>query len=131
MTEKLPIPRVRRERRDIIQGRTSRACETCRERKSKCDGVIPTCSQCVAQGLENCFYPERKVIRQEKEIASLRSEIKYYRKLLRNISHEDNGSNTFKVNRAIRVSPDALRIISVRSILTYQTEIWEKRKYRL
>ncbi|KAJ5100772.1 hypothetical protein N7456_006824 [Penicillium angulare] len=99
MTAKLPIPRLPRGRRDT-GGRTAQACETCRERKCKCDGVRPTCSQCLAQGLGNCFYPERKVVQQQKTIDSMRSELKYYQELLRNLSQESKGPIANRVTKA-------------------------------
>ena len=86
MSAKLPIPRLRREKREKGAGRVSQACEPCRERKNKCDGNRPACSQCRAQGLDECFYPERKVIQQHKELESMRNEIEGYQELLVKIS---------------------------------------------
>ncbi|KAJ6039389.1 hypothetical protein N7499_004352 [Penicillium canescens] len=34
---------------------TSRACETCRQRRAKCDGVRPSCSRCLDRGVQ-CQY---------------------------------------------------------------------------
>ncbi|KAJ5781353.1 hypothetical protein N7457_006513 [Penicillium paradoxum] len=34
---------------------TSRACEACRQRRAKCDGVRPSCSRCIDRGVE-CEY---------------------------------------------------------------------------
>ncbi|KAF9240575.1 transcriptional regulator family: Fungal Specific TF [Penicillium roqueforti] len=34
---------------------TSRACETCRQRRAKCDGVRPSCSRCLDRGVQ-CEY---------------------------------------------------------------------------
>ena len=42
----------------ILKGRTKVACEFCRRRKIKCNGVKP-CSNCVNGGRENCTYPKR------------------------------------------------------------------------
>jgi hypothetical protein len=35
--------------------RIAKACETCRQRKSRCDGSHPTCGLCSQQGIE-CYY---------------------------------------------------------------------------
>lgn len=35
--------------------RISRACDSCRQKKNRCDGVRPTCSQCAVGGLK-CMY---------------------------------------------------------------------------
>jgi hypothetical protein len=91
MKAKLPIPRLQSVRKDTSNGRTSRACETCRERKNKCDGARPTCSQCVAQGFDNCFFPERKIVQQQRAISSMGTEIQVYRELLEDISGEIRG----------------------------------------
>lgn len=42
----------------ILKGRTKVACEFCRRRKIKCNGVKP-CSNCVNGGREICTYPKR------------------------------------------------------------------------
>ncbi|KAJ5953089.1 uncharacterized protein N7479_011502 [Penicillium vulpinum] len=34
---------------------TSRACETCRQRRAKCDGIRPSCSRCLERGVQ-CEY---------------------------------------------------------------------------
>jgi hypothetical protein len=43
----------------IARGRVAKACENCRCRKVKCDGVCP-CERCTERGLQ-CIYGERKV----------------------------------------------------------------------
>ncbi|KAJ5798993.1 uncharacterized protein N7503_006498 [Penicillium pulvis] len=102
MTAKLSIPRLRSARKENAGGRTSRACETCRERKHKCDGARPTCSQCLGQGLGNCFYPERTIVQQQKAIVSMRGEIQNYRELLQEISPELRGPTADRVARALK-----------------------------
>ncbi|KAK9464551.1 hypothetical protein V1512DRAFT_108535 [Lipomyces arxii] len=37
--------------------RTRRACQICRRRKVKCDGILPNCSQCTLRGAI-CFYKD-------------------------------------------------------------------------
>ncbi|KAJ5248631.1 hypothetical protein N7468_000082 [Penicillium chermesinum] len=40
--------------------RVSRACDRCRSKKDKCDGIRPTCSACQASGLACCYDPHAK-----------------------------------------------------------------------
>lgn len=103
MSDKLPIPRLQREKREVVAKRVCRACEPCRARKSKCDGARPSCSLCRAQGLTTCFYPESKTVRQQEELGSLRKEIKTYRELLEDISHGLEGSIADRVTETLRV----------------------------
>lgn len=88
MRNKLPIPRLPHKRRDGGGRRVARACNHCRERKTKCDGSKPTCSQCRGLGLTNCFYPESKVNRLQQELKSVHDETEKYEKLLRDLSQE-------------------------------------------
>ncbi|KAB8224280.1 hypothetical protein BDV33DRAFT_199675 [Aspergillus novoparasiticus] len=41
--------------------RSALACNTCRERRTKCDGRRPKCSFCIERG-KDCFYPETQVL---------------------------------------------------------------------
>lgn len=80
---KVPIPAIVREKRD--RQRTSRACDACRARKMKCDGQSPKCSQCQGQGLEECFYSDKKNVRERKELSSSKNTIAMYEELLRDL----------------------------------------------
>ncbi|KAL2826731.1 hypothetical protein BJY01DRAFT_241301 [Aspergillus pseudoustus] len=40
------------------------ACETCRQRKRKCDRGVPTCALCIKRG-RNCFYPPHRLIKSQ------------------------------------------------------------------
>lgn len=105
MSAKLPIPRLRRERREVVAGRVSRACEHCRQRRTKCDGSRPVCSQCLVYGLVDCFYPERKVIQQQKEFESMQREIEGYKDLLEEIYQGLKGPIADRVAKALNVCP--------------------------
>lgn len=56
---KLPIPRLAPLEISRERGRVSRACENCRQQKTKCSGHRPSCRQCEASGL-HCLYSCRK-----------------------------------------------------------------------
>lgn len=103
MANKLPIPRLQRERRDSGGRRTSRACDYCRERKSKCDGKRPVCFQCRSLGRTNCVYSEAKFVRQQRELESVRKKVQRYEELLRSISTELEGPIADRVANALKV----------------------------
>lgn len=48
-----PISKMRR---NSNEKRTKLACDNCRSKKRKCDGVEPFCGRCVKHGLTNCNY---------------------------------------------------------------------------
>lgn len=92
MLQKIPIQRLRRERRENEgQQRTARACDTCRQRKMKCDGNRPMCAQCQAQGLATCAYSEAKAVKVQRQLESANLKIKAYEGLLKDISHRIGG----------------------------------------
>ncbi|KAJ5981975.1 hypothetical protein N7451_012075, partial [Penicillium sp. IBT 35674x] len=92
MASKLLISRLRRQRHVSNSGRrTSRACDMCRERKVKCDGHQPHCSQCIGLGLKNCSYSERKLVRLQNELALDRKKIENYEECFRDLAIEFEG----------------------------------------
>jgi hypothetical protein len=46
---------------------------------------MPRCSQCQAQGSEDCFYSDNKNVRQRKELCSANQRIQDYEDLLRDL----------------------------------------------
>lgn len=103
MPDKLPIPRLRRERQESGGRRISRACDACRQRKIKCDGDRPTCSLCHAQGLNNCSYSDGKAVRQQKDLDLMKRKIETYEELLRDISGELEGPSADQVAKVLKV----------------------------
>lgn len=103
MQNKLPIPRLPRERHDSGGRRTSRACNLCRERKAKCDGSKPICSQCHGLGVTGCFYPESLVNRLREELKSVRDKNENYLKLLRDLKNELEEPFAKRISKVIKV----------------------------
>ncbi|KAJ5765847.1 hypothetical protein N7520_005406 [Penicillium odoratum] len=65
---------------------TSRACEECRRRRSKCDGVRPSCSRCLDRG-GRCQYSTAEDGRQpapKSYVVMLRTRIELLERVLRN-----------------------------------------------
>ncbi|GAA90911.1 C6 transcription factor [Aspergillus luchuensis IFO 4308] len=65
--------------------RTSRACDSCRQRKAKCNGGKPTCTQCEKFGIE-CRYSEQKRTQEKRELDMLRAAIKRHERMLQLLS---------------------------------------------
>jgi hypothetical protein len=104
MASKLPISRLRRQRHESSSGRrTSRACDICRERKVKCDGNQPQCSQCVGLGLSNCSYSERKLVRLQNELLLDRKKIENYEEVFRDLTIEFEGPVAERIQSALKV----------------------------
>lgn len=110
MASKLPIPRLLHLRREGGGRRISHACDTCRERKTKCDGNRPHCTQCVVQGFDNCFYSDRKLVRLQKELESARRKIQSYEELLQNLSVEFEEPVADRIRKALKVCNTLARI---------------------
>ncbi|EGE05983.1 hypothetical protein TEQG_04990 [Trichophyton equinum CBS 127.97] len=63
------------------RNRVNHACEPCRKRKSKCDGVHPICSRCKNQGVD-CIYADGKRERLKRNVQTMAMKISVYEKLL-------------------------------------------------
>ena len=85
---KAAIPRIPVEPRQS-HARISRACRTCRERKTKCDGGKPSCGQCLALNMA-CVYPLSRKEENKATLEQLMSQNEQYKTLLRSIA--DGGS---------------------------------------
>ena len=104
MLNKVHIPRLKRERPEREgRGRTARACDTCRQRKMKCDGKKPICAQCQAQGLRACDYSEAKIVRDRKQLELAKLKIEAYEDLLQNISHRADASTAKQIISTLKV----------------------------
>ena len=115
MLNKVLIPRLRRERPESEgRRRTVRACDTCRQRKMKCDGKRPVCAQCYAQGLTACDYSEAKMVRERKQLELARLKIGVYEELLRNISQRSDPYTAEQIQRTLKV-----RLVSCRCVISH------------
>ncbi|KAE8138885.1 fungal-specific transcription factor domain-containing protein [Aspergillus pseudotamarii] len=75
MSENVSPPAPRRRRRGMP--RSVAACQRCRRRKQKCDGIVPTCGPCAAVSA-TCIMSGRLMIQQTNlsaECVSLRSQL--------------------------------------------------------
>lgn len=68
---KVPIPRQRSGVEVRYTRRVAKACESCRQRKTKCSGDTPVCRQCRELRI-SCHYPD-----------GMREKTKRYRTILR------------------------------------------------
>jgi hypothetical protein len=103
MLNKIPIQRVVRDRPESRGGRTSRACDACRQRKMKCDGAKPSCSQCHAQGIATCVYSGTKIEQERMQLESAKAKIEAYEKLLRDIYHRVEASIAKRIENVLQV----------------------------
>lgn len=101
--EKVAIPRIPGITNAQARRRSARACESCRQRKTKCDGKRPICGQCLYHN-NRCVYEEVKRIRDENKIKSLSTRVDNYEKILRSIESEVDGPTARKIRKALKVS---------------------------
>lgn len=99
---KVAIPRLTPT--DVSHGRrrSARACEPCRQRKIKCDGVRPSCSQC-SFNKQQCFYEDVKRVRDQKRLGSLAKRVEAYESLLRDLESEVDLDTARKIRETIKV----------------------------
>ena len=83
--------------------RSARACEPCRQRKIKCDGIRPSCGQC-AYNNHSCFYEDVKRVRDQKRLGSLVKRVDIYEALLREVEGEVDPLTARKIKKALKVS---------------------------
>ncbi|OQD83182.1 hypothetical protein PENANT_c018G07797 [Penicillium antarcticum] len=67
--------------------RSARACEPCRQRKIKCDGLRPSCGQCIYHS-HRCSYEDVKRVRDQKRLGTLAKRVEAYEALLRELEGE-------------------------------------------
>jgi hypothetical protein len=88
----------------LIHGRrrSARACEPCRQRKIKCDGVRPLCGQCEYNS-HTCSYEDVKRVRDQKRLGSLTKRVDTYETLLRELEAEVDLPTARKIKKALKV----------------------------
>jgi hypothetical protein len=103
MVNRVPIPRLKNDSHKSHGKRTTRACNSCRQRKWKCDGKKPVCTQCEAQSLKSCIYSENKLLRERKELQLAREKIALYEDLLQELSREVDASVSMRIKDVLKV----------------------------
>ncbi|KAJ5929791.1 hypothetical protein N7454_006741 [Penicillium verhagenii] len=101
--EKVAIPRIASVNNAQTRRRSVRACESCRQRKTKCDGKRPSCGQCIYHN-NQCVYEEVKRVRDENKIKSLTSRVEKYEKTLRSVQGEVDAPTARKIRKLLKVS---------------------------
>ncbi|KAB8229840.1 putative C6 transcription factor [Aspergillus alliaceus] len=86
---KVRIPRLGTASIRTVRQRTSRACAACRDKKTKCDGQKPECSQCRQLRIP-CSYVGSKRERQRGALESVQAKIQSYESLLQRIIVESS-----------------------------------------
>lgn len=105
-----PAPKVAIPRANISdhashrRRRSTRACEPCRQRKVKCDGIRPVCRLC-AENHITCQYLDVKRVREQKQLSALTKKVERYEDLLRELEPESDVELARKIRRALDVSP--------------------------
>ncbi|KAJ5177378.1 uncharacterized protein N7500_000077 [Penicillium coprophilum] len=102
-TPKVAIPRLASSDA-LLHGRrrSARACEPCRQRKIKCDGIRPLCGQCVYHN-HTCSYEDVKRVRDQKRLGSLVKRVDTYEALLRDLEVEADPPTARKIKKALKV----------------------------
>ncbi|EPS30972.1 hypothetical protein PDE_05926 [Penicillium oxalicum 114-2] len=100
-SKKVAIPRLAPSTAYRARRRSARACETCRLRKTKCDGTRPSCGQCVAQN-NKCVYEDIKRVRDQKLLGLLSKRTEEYESLLRDLEGRVDGPTARKIRKALK-----------------------------
>ncbi|KAK4866858.1 hypothetical protein LT330_008021 [Penicillium expansum] len=105
-TPKVAIPRLAGSDA-LLHGRrrSARACEPCRQRKIKCDGIRPSCGQCAYHN-HSCAYEDVKRVRDQKRLGSLVKRVDKYEALLRELEVEVDPPTARKIKKALKVDED-------------------------
>ncbi|KAJ6019748.1 hypothetical protein N7499_003168 [Penicillium canescens] len=81
--------------------RCARACERCRHRKIKCDGLRPSCGQCIYQN-HPCSYEDVKRVRDRKRLETLAKRVGAYEALLRELAGEVNLPTARQIRKVLQ-----------------------------
>lgn len=84
--------------------RSARACEPCRQRKIKCDGLRPSCGQCVYHN-HRCSYEDVKRVRDQKRLGTLAKRVEAYESLLRELEGEVDLPTARQIRKVLQVRP--------------------------
>ncbi|ODV92766.1 hypothetical protein CANCADRAFT_93063 [Tortispora caseinolytica NRRL Y-17796] len=96
-----PDSGTRRKSEEGKRRRVLQACESCRKKKTKCDGVRPECAHCKSHGLE-CLYAEKK----KKRVVP--KNVKYISGLEERVAQLENAIKAVLPDSANLDNPDVL-----------------------
>ncbi|KAJ5389145.1 uncharacterized protein N7496_000213 [Penicillium cataractarum] len=99
---KVAIPRLAAPTTYRGRRRSARACEPCRQRKIKCDGVRPTCGQCSYHNSQ-CLYEDVKRVRDQKMLELLSKRTERYESLLRDLEGDVDTPTARRIRKALKV----------------------------
>ena len=117
--KKVAIPNFARPSVQAARSRASRACDACRQRKTKCDGARPTCEKCKILGVE-CSYSNVKRVQEKLELEIATSKVERYEYLLRSLLQDVDTPLVKKISKGLKVCTNAMNAISVRNIMKNQ-----------
>ncbi|PWY79167.1 hypothetical protein BO70DRAFT_338286 [Aspergillus heteromorphus CBS 117.55] len=86
--------------------RTTRACDSCRQRKAKCNGEKPVCGQCAGLQLE-CVYSEQARMKDRRELDMLRAAIRRQERAIQRMSAASSSSSSSSSSISRRPSDPA------------------------
>lgn len=124
---KVAIPRHRQGIAPRYNRRVPRACESCRQRKTKCSGDTPVCRQCRELRV-TCQYPVGWKERTKKQVERLSEKAQEYENLLKDLGSfvEHRTADRIKtLLDKVRVapSPKALLVTNGRSSMAWRSTI--------
>lgn len=109
---RVPIPRIKVEAK-TRRHRAARACEACRQRKVKCDGIQPTCLQCRELNI-TCVYSEVKRVRDQKRLEHFMRKADRLERTLRRLSAETEDETLLRrIRKALKVNIETWKDIGL------------------
>jgi hypothetical protein len=99
---KVAIPRLTALTASHRRRRSARACEACRTRKGKCDGVRPVCGQCAYHN-KRCTFQDVKRVRDQKMLDTLVQRVDRYEALLRELEVGSDSATTRRIRKELMV----------------------------
>ncbi|KAF3384359.1 hypothetical protein F1880_001878 [Penicillium rolfsii] len=99
---KVAIPRLAPPTAYRARRRSARACESCRQRKIKCDGVRPICGQCTYHN-NRCVFEDVKRVRDQKMLELLSKRVERYESMLRDLEGDVDAPTARRIRKALKV----------------------------
>ncbi|KAL8684848.1 MAG: hypothetical protein Q9218_008107, partial [Villophora microphyllina] len=90
----------------IASHRYSHACESCKRKKLKCDGAIPTCSRC-SKSEGECLYEGGIRDREKRLVEDMAGKLGAYEETLRRIKPELGNDDQSEISQLLLTSPQS------------------------